>query len=258
MKITLNLSPAASMRDRFALVWAVPATLVGIAALVLLVRASLHEYRDYRGVQRQLLEVQARSDDFHKQEAAIRKKLEDPAYRQLLLQAKFVNKLIDQRELSLTQVNSRVAGLLPEDAQLTGLALMSPKKQGEDYTIRLGINATSEDAIETFINDLEDSADFKDVSIVNQGFQEDAAQGEEINVVCTARYLPGAEEKFEAQSQQPEAAAKKAEVESKVTGAKSQKTTGKTQEPKAESQKSKKGAEPSRAEESTPNHKPSR
>ena len=56
--------------------WAVPATLLGLAALVLLGRASLHEYRDYRGIQHQLTEVQMRADDLRNQEAAIRKKLD--------------------------------------------------------------------------------------------------------------------------------------------------------------------------------------
>ena len=201
MKITLNLSPAASLRDRYALAWAVPATLVGAVALVLLVRASLHESRNYWGIQSQLTEVQLRSQELSKQETAIRRKFEDPAYRQLLGQAKFVNTVIDQKKLSLTELTARVAGLLPEDAQLTGLGLTSPKKPGDDYMVRLGINARSEDAVETFINDLEDSPDFKDVSIVNQGFQEDTPQGEQVNVVCTARYLPGAEEAFEAANQ---------------------------------------------------------
>ena len=176
MKITLNLSPAASARDRYALAWAVPATLVGLAALVLLGRASLHEYRDYRGIQHQLAEVQMRTEELRNQEAAIRKKLEDPAYRELLRQAQFVNKLIDQRELSLTELSARLAGLLPEDAHLTGLALTSPKKPGDDYMVRMGITAKSEDAIETFLNDLEDAPDFKDVSIINQGFQEESSQ----------------------------------------------------------------------------------
>jgi hypothetical protein len=240
MKITLNLSPAASLRDRYALAWAVPATLVGAVALVLLVRASLHESRNYWGIQSQLTEVQLRSQELSKQETAIRRKFEDPAYRQLLGQAKFVNTVIDQKKLSLTELTARVAGLLPEDAQLTGLGLTSPKKPGDDYMVRLGINARSEDAVETFINDLEDSPDFKDVSIVNQGFQEDTPQGEQVNVMCTARYLPGAEEAFEAASQQPEVGSQKSGVGSGAPAAKGGKTDGKTQAPAVSSKGGKK------------------
>jgi hypothetical protein len=194
MKITLNLSPSASIRDRYALVWAVPATLVGLLALVLLGRASLREYRDYQGIQHQLSEIQARADDLHNQEVAIRNKLEYPAYRELFRRAKFVNKLIDQRELSLSELSARLAGLLPDDAYLTGLVLTSSKQPGDDYEVRMGITAKSEDAIEAFLNDLEDSPDFKDVTITNQGFEEDSSQPEQVNILCTARYLPGANE----------------------------------------------------------------
>ena len=191
MKITLNLSPAASARDRYALGWAIPATMVGLAALFLLGRASFQEFRDYRGIRDQLAEVQKRNTELHNEEVTIRRKLEDPVYRDLLHRAKFVNTLIEERELSLTALSARLAGLLPEDAHLTGLALTSPKKPGDEYAVRMGITARNEDAVETFINDLEDAPDFKDVSITNQGFQEQSSQPDQVNIVCTAYYLPG-------------------------------------------------------------------
>jgi len=191
MKITLNLSPAASARDRYALAWAIPATLLGIAVLIVLGRASIQEVRDYRVIQDQLAEVQKRTTELQIKEADIKRKLQDPVYRDLLHRAQFVNELIEQKKLSLAELSARLAGLLPQDAHLTGLALSSPKKPGGDYSVRMGITARNEDAIETFINDLEDSPDFKDVSIINQGFQEESAQPEQVNIVCTARYLPG-------------------------------------------------------------------
>ena len=191
MKITLNLSAAEGARDHYALAWAIPATVLGLLALVLLGRALIHEYRDYREIQNQLTEVQMRAEELHNQEASIRRKLEHPAYRKLYSQAQFVNGLIQQRKLSLTELSARLAGLLPEDAHLTGLSLTSPKKPGGDYMVRMGITAKGEDAIETFVNDLEDAPDFKDVSIINQGFQEESSQGQQVNIVCTAQYLPG-------------------------------------------------------------------
>lgn len=255
MKITLNFSPAASLRDRFALAWAIPATVVGIAALVFLVRASLREYRNYRGIKSQATEIQARVDELRDQEAAIHRKFEDPAYRHLLVEANFVNHLIDQRKFSVTEVSSRLAGLLPEDAELTGLSVMAPKTPGDDYSIRVGISAKGEDAIESFINDLEDSSDFKDVSIVNQGFEEDASQGGQINVMCTARYLPGAAEESEGPGPEAKAGGQAPQGASRATGSKGGKTAGKTQEAKPDTRKPRKGARPSRAEEPTPNHK---
>ncbi|HXW16062.1 MAG TPA: hypothetical protein VEN79_16260 [Terriglobia bacterium] len=191
MRITLNLSAAPSLRDRYALSWAVPTAIVGLAVLIILGRASLQEYRDYRGIQVQLVEVQTRTADLHNQEAALRRKFEDPVYRNLLRRAQFVNNLIEQRQLSLVEASARLAGLLPENAHLTALALTSPTKPGDDYMIRMGITARNEDAIETFINDLEDAPDFKDVSILNQGFEEQSSQPDQVSIICTARYLPG-------------------------------------------------------------------
>ena len=251
MKITLNLSPPSSARDRYALAWAIPATLIVLAVLALLGRASLREYHDYLGMEHQLAEVQYHSDELRNQEAALRRKLEDPVYRQLLIRAKFVNNLIDQRELSLTQVSARLAGLLPEDAHLTGLALTSPKRPGDDYAVRMGITAKGEDAIETFINDLEDSPDFKDVSIINQGFQEEASQGPQVNLVCTARYLPGAEAALEEKVPESEVGSQKSEALSQTPGAIPQKPEGKTPAREVGNQKTEK----SRAEKSTPNRK---
>jgi hypothetical protein len=228
MKITLNLSAPASLRDRWALAWAVPTALAGLLIAVALGRASLQEYRDYRGMQQQVFEVQMRAADLRNQEAAIRKKLEDPAYRDLLRQARFVNNLIDQRELSLSELSARVAGLLPAEAQLTALGLTSPKRPGDVYTVKMGITARGEDAIQTFINDLEDAPDFKDVSILNQGFQEEAAQGEQVNIICTARYLPGAEKAFEEASRAAEAGSEKPKVAREKPRAKGQKKKDKT------------------------------
>jgi len=191
MRIGLNLSPPPSARDRIALAWAIPATLAGLALLVVLSRATLKEYREYRGINTQLNEVQVRVADLQYQEQAIRRKLDDPAYRDLLHRAGFVNDLIERREFSLSTITARLAGLLPEDAHLTGLAVTSPKKPGDTYNVRMGIAARNEDAIETFLNDLEDAPDFKDVAIINQGFQEENSQQDLVNVMCSAHYLPG-------------------------------------------------------------------
>jgi hypothetical protein len=203
MKITLNLSPAPSVHERFGLAWAVPVVVVGLAAFVLLARASLQEYREYRSFKQQVAEVQRRVDTLRDQEATSRKRLQDPAGRDLLREVHFVNGLIDERQLSVADLTARVSDLLPDDAYLTGLALTPPKKPGDDPTVRIGINARGEEAVEDFINDLEDAPDFKDVSILNQGFQEESSQGEQVNIICTARYLPQEAEKVEEENDEP-------------------------------------------------------
>ena len=190
MRITLNFSPAASARDRHALKWAIPVAIVGLTALIVLCRSSYREHRQYQDIQAQLQAAQARTAELHGREEAIRRKLEDPANRDLFKRARFVNELITRRRLSLSDMSSRIVNLLPEDAHLTELALASPKKPGEGYTVRMGITARNEDSVQTFMNHLEDAPDFKDPSISNQGFQEEISQPDHINIVCTAQYLP--------------------------------------------------------------------
>jgi hypothetical protein len=187
MRITLNLTIAESARDRFALLWAIPATLAGLALLVSLSRSTLEEYREFHDVQRQVLEVQKHADELKKQEVDIRSKLEDPALGDLLRNAQFVNGLIDDKQMSVANLAAQLSDLLPEDAHLTGLAMTS--KNGT-LSLRMGVAAKSEDALEDFLNQLEDAKQFKDVSM---GFQEDAQQSGQVNVMLTARYLPGAE-----------------------------------------------------------------
>jgi hypothetical protein len=190
MKITLNLSPAPSTRDRYAMAWAVPATIIGVAVALLLYKATLGEFHEYQRMQAQVREVQARANDLHQQETSIRRKLDDPSYQGLLTQVNFVNKLIQERQLSLTALTTRLAGLLPQDSHITELSLTSPRKPSDSYMVRMGLTSKGEDSIETFLNDLEDSPDFKDISIINQGFQEQSSLGQQVNLVCTARYLP--------------------------------------------------------------------
>jgi len=189
MRISLNLSPAESPRDSLALGWATPTALLGLAALVLLCRASLGEYRQLREFQIQLLAAQARTADLHRREEAMRRKLEDPLNREVIRRLRFVNDIIARRRLSPAELNAQIVGLLPRDARLTGLALASPRQPDAGYVVRIGIAARSEDSVQAFVNALEDAPDFKDVSITNQGFQEAIAQPEPVNIVCTAQYL---------------------------------------------------------------------
>lgn len=190
MRISLNLAFAESSRDRYALAWAIPATLVGLVGFVLLGVSVIREFREYRGARRQVADVQQRENQLRAQGAAIRQELEKPEFRELLRQARFVNTLIDQKRLSPTELAARLADLLPDQARLTGLALTW---QGEDLVVRLGVSAKSEEDIESFLGDLEDATDFKDVTIINQGFQEEGTQPGQVSIACTARYLPGAQ-----------------------------------------------------------------
>jgi len=190
MRITLNLSTADGSRGRYTLAWAIPATVVGLVGLVGLGVSAAREIREYRVVQRQVVETQQHEEQLRGQEAAMRKELDKPEYGELLRQARFVNSLIDRKQVSLTELAAKFAEIMPEGARLGGLALTT---KGEDTVVRFTITAKSDEAVETVLGALEDAPDFKDVAIVNQGFQEEGAQPGQVNVSCTARYVPGAQ-----------------------------------------------------------------
>ncbi len=190
MRITLNLSAADSARDRFALAWAVPATLFGLAGLVVLGVSMAREFRAYRAVQGQVAEIQRRHDQLHAREATIRRQLEKPEYSDLLRRTRYINALIDKKQLSLTDLAGRLGDLLPDEVRLTGLMLAQQK---EDLMLRMTISGKSAEAVEAFLSDLSDAPDFKDVTLINQGFQVESAQPGQVVVGCTARYLPGAQ-----------------------------------------------------------------
>ncbi len=189
MRITLNFAAAESWRDRYALAWAIPATLVGALGLVLLGVAVVRQTHQAHAIQREAAEVQQREKQLRAEEMALRKELSDPQHAGLLRQARFVNSLLDQKDLSLTELVKEVASILPNDAHLTELALV---RQEKAPIVRFSITAKSEEALETFLNDLEDSPDFQDVAILNQGFQDAGPKPGALSVVCVARYLPGA------------------------------------------------------------------
>jgi Tfp pilus assembly protein PilN len=189
MKITLNFAAAESSRDHNVLAWAIPATIVGLTGLLWLGLALKRELGQYRVIQRQAADYQQHEDQLRRREVALRQQIASPEYRDLMGKVQFMNSLINQRRLSLSEIVKEVGRILPDDAHLTRLELLS---QDENLVIRFSIKAKSEKALETFMSGLEDSPSFQDVTIANQGFQEAGAEPGQVIVTCLANYLPGA------------------------------------------------------------------
>jgi len=188
MKIVLNLAIPPSAQERYALFWAIPATLLGATGLVFLLLFSVRSFREYKAVQKSVAEHQARENTLRAQEMALRKQLEDPESRWLLNEVQFVNDLIEKKRFSVAAMAADITDLIPDEVRLTGLALAP---EGQELTVRFVITGKSEEAIESFLSDLEDSPHFKDVAIIKQGFEEKGASTELENIACTAHYLPG-------------------------------------------------------------------
>jgi hypothetical protein len=186
MKISLNLAFAPSSRERYALAWAVPVTLLALAGLVLLSGSAARSLREYRQVRRERLKVQEQEAALSKVEIDLRRQREQPRFRGLVRQAEFVNALIDQKRLSVIELTDKVAKLLPDSVHLTGLAV---SEQQGNHVVRFMVTGKNLERLEDFLTRLEDSADFKDVGNLNWGFGQESASEGPVTLTCTARYV---------------------------------------------------------------------
>jgi hypothetical protein len=185
MKVALNLAIAPSPRERYALSWAVPASLLGLAGLLIIAVSTGRQLLEYRAVHRQFAELLEREGRLRVQEAALQKKLDQPQARKVFREAMFVNALIQRKQVSLTGLAMEVTKLLPGDARLAGMAF-APHEG--DLRVRFTITGRNEEAVETFLGNLEDSPNFKDVALTNEGFQQEGPTAGPVTISCSARY----------------------------------------------------------------------
>jgi len=191
MRVVLNLAIPPSAQERYALLWAVPATLLGVAGLTLILMFSLRSYREYKVVKKSVDELQERDNVVRAQEMALRRQLDDPESRRVLDDVKFLNGLIEQKQVSLTGLAADITELIPDDVRLSVLDMMP---DGQELALRFVITGKDAKAIERFLSNLEDSPHFKDVAIINEGFEEASTTSELENIACTAHYLVGESE----------------------------------------------------------------
>ncbi len=191
MRVTLNLAIPPSARERYALLWAIPATLLGIAGLVLIILFSDRSYRQYNVVHASVVRYQDRDNAIRAQEMALRRALEEPGSRRILNDVQFMNALIEAKQVSLTSLAADITELIPDDVRLSALAM---QPDGRELGVRFVITGKNAEAIERFLSELEDSPHFKDVAIINEGLEETGANAELENIACTAHYVVGEEE----------------------------------------------------------------
>ena len=188
MRVNLNLAIPPSARERYALAWSIPATVLGIAGLVLIIVFSLRSYRQYQVVHASVVQYQARDNALRAQEFALRRTLEEPANRRVLNDVQFVNALIEAKQISLTSLVRDITGLIPDDVKLSALAM---QPEGRELALRFVITGKNSEALERFLSNLEDSPRFKDVAISSGGLEETGSNAELENIACSAHYVVG-------------------------------------------------------------------
>jgi hypothetical protein len=185
MKITLNLSSAPSPRERYALAWAVPVGLVALVGLVFLLNSSLTNWRNYRKYHGALAEAESQEARLHQRQITLERELSRPEFSAIYRDTQFINSLIERRQFSVAELARKVTKLMPVAVHLVSLALLHQEKE---RVVRFTVAANTQESIETFLVNLEDSPGFEQVQILNQGEEQTEAGGVQVVLTCSARY----------------------------------------------------------------------
>jgi len=186
MKISLNLATTSSLRERYAIFWALPLALIGAVGLVALGYAAIFNFHEYHKMQSNLDRLTQQEQNLTGREKALQKELDQPDNLTIFQKAHFVNDLIQQRQLTLTKLTQKVSRLIPPTVRLTALGVTHPK---EGIVVRFSVLGRDEGGVETFMGNLEDSSDFADLTVTNQKFQQVATTPGQVSITCTARYV---------------------------------------------------------------------
>lgn len=188
MKVYFNLSVPRDRRERYSFLWTIPTLLLSIIVLGWLVTTAVHALEQSRQIERSLAEARTRDAALRVKENQLRQRINRPEYQQMIQMTQFMNGLINQKQFSLTDLTFEVSKLLPPAARLNSLALASSAEPQPE--VQFAVMGKNEEAIESFLGNLEGSNEFSDVIIKSQGFQGGSDGGpEQVALVCTAKYL---------------------------------------------------------------------
>lgn len=187
MKITLNLAALPSRRERYALAWAMPLAVMGAAGVVFFAIQGVRNIREYQIVQKDIVRLENRNRQLVLEENDLKKSVDRPEYQAVSREAHYVNSLIEAKKISVADLILKVSNLMPDAVHLSGFNLA----QNPVISVRFSVVGRDEEALETFLTALEDSSDFQDVAVVNEGFQTEGDVNSPVTITCTARYVGG-------------------------------------------------------------------
>jgi len=192
MKVYLNLAIAPNPRERYSLAWSVPTLVVSLLVLAWFGVSAVHDMRRSHQIQQSLAKVKAQDARVQTKEIQLQQQIERPHFQSMIRETEFVNQLISQKQFSLTELTFKVSKLLPPSARLNGLGLASSSATNPE--VQFAVMGKTEEAIETFLDNLESSSDFDDVLIKSQGFRSGSGTAPgEVALICTAKYVAGAQ-----------------------------------------------------------------
>jgi hypothetical protein len=185
MKISLNLASNPSFHERYALKWSVPTAGVAFVVLLLLAHSLWRSYDAYRAVRAQVDDDARQQVELQQKEERLKRYLEQPQYSGTFREVQFMNALIAEKKVSLPDLVAKATRLMPVDAKLVRLGYLETPN---GPNVHFEITGRSEEAVETFLSNLEQSPDFADAGVTTQAIDKQSPDGGVI-LSCHARYV---------------------------------------------------------------------
>src|SRR5690242_1087304 len=185
MKITLNLAKAPTFRDRYAFTLAVPTLIAGLIVIAWFGRSAGKEYTEHSELQRAIGKLEVRRDQLAEQARELQSALGQPRALGTLRETEFVNALIERKRLSLADLTMHLAAVLPPDVRLSNLVL---NRSGNGTDLRFQVAGKNEQALLSFIKNLQDSSEFSDPSFTAMAVEQQGPNAGEITIGCQTRF----------------------------------------------------------------------
>lgn len=185
MRIAVNLARRESMSERTVYAWAPVLIFVAGAALVLLAVSGYSAFAAYRAAHQSVLRYQAETQEMQSRGMRMAGELRKPETLRLYGQISFLNGLIGQKRVSLSALTLDVARLVPEQARLASLALVTTK---DGPVVNVKVEGPSQTVVDEFLKRLEDSPDFGQVTVSNQAFATSGLEKGLVTLTCSAQY----------------------------------------------------------------------
>jgi hypothetical protein len=196
VKIGLNLARPPSHLERYSALGAPVLILVTLALLARILVSAWGGFVEFRKVHRSVLRYQAETTELQRQETQALSLLHRPPTLQLYRQISFLNSLIEQKKLSLSDLAWRVAKLLPSQTRLQSLALTDLE---EMPVVQFSVEG-EQDGVYAFLGNLEGSSDFGRPTNLSESIEQQGAEKGLVVLRCSAQYVgtnqPSGEEKL--------------------------------------------------------------
>lgn len=187
MKISINLANKENPLERYLLAWALPLIAVGVAVLLLTLISAMQSFVELRKVQQASRQMQSELTLLRDRQLKAHRALEEPPTLSLYRETAFVNKLIDQKQLSLSRITIRAVELLPPGTRLASLSI---SQQAKHPSVSMSVQGLDVESLYNFLDQVEQAPDFSGVVVTSQSFTPQPGKEHPVALTCTATYIP--------------------------------------------------------------------